>query len=163
MYISNEIANKYNYDLDELARVAIENTMRLHPATLEPLDSFKDPEDRRMLNDIDVKEFTDDDAFVLSNNTQICGAATLFYPGAKEKIAVYLGDDFYAIPSSIHEFIIVPCGGPMTVEYLEEVLVGANKTVVKPEDILGESVLKYSYMENKLDFARDMEFSEELE
>lgn len=39
---------------------------------------------------------------------RLCGSATLYRPGLREQVAEILNDDFYVIPSSTHELIIMP-------------------------------------------------------
>lgn len=163
-YLTNEIANINNYDIEELTKAAIQNTERLYPATFESLETapFTDPNNRELLDNIDNNKQSACNAYVLSNTTNCFGAAVLFYPGVQEKISNLLNGDYYAIPSSVHEFMILPCANA-DLDYLEDVLNGANENVVKPYDVLGSSVLRYNCKENKLGFGKELEYSDELE
>lgn len=49
--------------------------------------------------------------YVLTNQEKYLGASTLLYPGVLEEIFRKLSRDFYVLPSSIHECIIVPVSG----------------------------------------------------
>ena len=46
--------------------------------------------------------------YVLTNSSKIQGAACMFYPHVLEMIGEILKEDFYILPSSIHEVIILP-------------------------------------------------------
>ena len=81
--------------------------------------------------------------YILSNTSSIHGAAALFYPDVQEKISEALGDNYYALPSSTEEFIIVPeCTG-ISHKELSDMVHNANRTVVDPGQVLSDSVLKY--------------------
>ena len=46
--------------------------------------------------------------YVLSNQTRVHGAACMLYQGVMSKFAEDLQKDFYILPSSIHEIILIP-------------------------------------------------------
>ncbi len=46
--------------------------------------------------------------FILTNQKMHNGAGVLFQDGMKEKLSELMGREFYVLPSSIHEVIIVP-------------------------------------------------------
>lgn len=151
-FITKEMARDFGYDLEKVYDAAEINTPKLMPATFESLDHaiLVLPEDRATLDNIE--DNLSSQVFILSNKTNIYGASALFYPGTTKKIAEIIGDDFYAIPSSLHEFMICPASLNNPV-YLEDVLVGANATVVKPEDVLGDKVLYCNAAENYISIA----------
>ena len=150
--ITKEIADDCGWEREKIVAAAKLNTPKLLPATLASMESvaFLLPENRATLNDIDgnIKS----GMFVLSNKNNIYGAAALYYEGATEKIAEIIDDDFYIIPASKHEVLICPASLHDPV-YLEEVLVGTNTTVVKPEDVLGDKVLYCNAAEKYISIA----------
>lgn len=70
------------------------------------------------------------------------GAAALFYPGAMRKIADELSGSYYAIPSSVYEWICVP-EDKVHPEQLQRMVKEANITVVEPCDVLSDSLYHY--------------------
>ena len=46
--------------------------------------------------------------YVLTNRYRNFGAACLLYEGCLERIGEKLGGEFYVLPSSVHEVIILP-------------------------------------------------------
>ena len=72
---------------------------------------------------------------VLSNKQGAYGASVILYPGLVKSLVEELGD-FYLLPSSIHEWLLLPAGlveGESICKMIDEV----NFTVLQPEEILG--------------------------
>ena len=89
--------------------------------------------------------------YVLTNESGSLGAAALFYPDVKEKTAELLGGDYYILPSSIHEVIIVPASAGINEKELCDMVKQANRTVVDEKDILSDNVYHYSRDDRRLD------------
>ena len=89
--------------------------------------------------------------YVLTNTTGSLGAAALFYPDVKEKAGELLGGDYYILPSSTHEVILVPDSADIDAKNLCDMVKQANRTVVEPNDILSDNVYHYSRDERRLD------------
>ena len=112
--------------------------------------------DRPVLSSMEAKLFGGDEAnlldnpepaasgmYILTNTSGIHGAAALFYPDVQQKISEVLGDDYYALPSSTEEFIIVPQSIGMGPKEFTAMVRDANRSVVEPGQVLCDSVLKY--------------------
>ena len=89
--------------------------------------------------------------YVLTNSTGSLGASALFYPDVKEKAAELLGSDFYILPSSCHEVILVPDSTDIKAQDLCDMVKQANRSVVEDKDILSDNVLHYSRDERRLE------------
>lgn len=59
------------------------------------------------------------------------------------KIGELLGKNFYVLPSSIHEVLIVPDNGDMQAKELESMVKEVNATQVAPADLLSDKVQYY--------------------
>lgn len=94
-------------------------------------------------NLLDNPEPVDSGMYILSNTSSIHGAAALFYPDVQQKISEVLGENYYALPSSTEEFIIVPESNGIGPKDLTGMVRNANRTVVEPGQVLSDSVLKY--------------------
>ena len=75
----------------------------------------------------------------------------MFYPDVKEKAAEIIGGDYYILPSSCHEVILVPDTLEVKAKDLCEMVKEANRTVVEDKDILSDNVYHYSKDERRLD------------
>lgn len=81
--------------------------------------------------------------YVLTNNSRINGAGALAREGVLDRIGELIGSDFYVLPSSIHEVLIVPDNGNMQAKELEDMVREVNATQVAPEDLLSDKVQHY--------------------
>ena len=86
-----------------------------------------------------------DEMLILSNRSGMFGAVAMFLPDVIDKIHDRLGQAFFAIPSSIHEFIIIPESSGMTMPALNAMCREANATVVRYNEILSDTVLYMPY------------------
>lgn len=92
---------------------------------------------RIMLDSMDVP------MYVLSNKARRYGASVLLYKDVLKSFSIKSQHNFYIIPSSIHELIIVPDQGTESVEDLKNMVYQVNRTELSYEDILSDSVYKY--------------------
>ena len=82
--------------------------------------------------------------YVLTNEQSLNGAAVLAYPGITEWIADTLKTDFYVLPSSVHETILLTASGPSINEKeLSAMIQEVNITNVRKEEWLGDHPYKY--------------------
>ena len=81
--------------------------------------------------------------YVLTNQNKINGAGVLAQDGVLEKVGELIGSNFYVLPSSIHEVLIVPDNGDMQMKELEEMVREVNSTQVAPEELLSDKVQYY--------------------
>ena len=61
----------------------------------------------------------------------------------KTMIADVLNEDYIAIPSSLHEFIIVRKSVVTDSNHLRKLVKEANHIIVRPEDVLSDNILYY--------------------
>lgn len=88
--------------------------------------------------------------YVLSNDQKLNGAAVILNEKAMEDITEKIGGDFYVLPSSIHELLIVPKEEGMELADLEAMVQEVNATQVAPEDKLSDHVYEYDAQEKEL-------------
>lgn len=82
--------------------------------------------------------------YMLSNTSKVNGAAAIIDPNNMDMVKNYIQSDFYILPSSIHEVIILKAG-QMSIEELEEMVQEVNATQVAPQDRLSNHVYKYDF------------------
>ena len=80
--------------------------------------------------------------YVLTNERKQNGASILMCGRQLAALADKLDDDFYILPSSIHEVLAVPAS-QMNYEELKQVVKDVNDTQVSDEEILGYEVYRY--------------------
>ncbi|SHJ29803.1 DUF5688 family protein [Hespellia stercorisuis] len=82
--------------------------------------------------------------YVLSNETRKFGATVLLYPEVAKQIRDKIGKDYYILPSSIHECIILPKEkGMLSVKELRDMVWEINQSQVLPEEVLGNEVYEF--------------------
>ena len=131
--------------LETLHQTAFSNIKTLLPAELKTMnvvihELLEEPFD----------ESEEDCMYVLTNPIRTFGAACILYEGVLEDIGNQLNENFYILPSSIHEVIIVPeSKSPNRVE-LEEMIHEINETQVAVEEVLSDKAYYYSRKEKRL-------------
>ena len=129
-----------------LYEYARENTFRLRPFELksmeELIEDMVEPEEKKLLKEIPM--------YVLSNQKRVFGAAGLLYDRVLSDAGVRLEDDFYVLPSSVHEVILVPDHVAGSEKELRTMVHEVNHTQVEPEEILSESVYHYDRKKHSL-------------
>ena len=153
--ITNQIMETWGVTQEDLRRIAQENCDTLTPSKFMSMNAVMtdmmvpqimsdygvDREEAiKMVNDMVP---TDDKLFVLTNNQKLNGAAALLDEKMMEQIAERVGNDFYILPSSVHEVLIVPKEAGMDLKDLEAMVQEVNATQVAPEDKLTDSVYHY--------------------
>ena len=94
-----------------------------------------------------MKEITgmdlDSPFHIVTNDKARYGAAVLFYPGMLELIYNELGDDFFIIPSSVHEVLVLQKEFGIEKGDLAKMVRTVNSTQVAPDDVLSDHVYEY--------------------
>lgn len=90
-----------------------------------------------------------DTMYVLTNNTKVNGAAAILNDDIRQEIAEKVGD-FYMLPSSIHETLIIPKDAGMEFKELEQMVQEVNQTQVAPGERLSDHVYEYDAKEHEL-------------
>ena len=146
--INNDLLEASGMTKDILFERAIRNTSDCEPPVLfELIDAIcNDPEDRCNLLDYEPRDngysgpLTDPGRqYVLSNSKLFWGSAALFYPGVMDRVRDLIGGDFYVLPSSVHELIIMAAEGNDP-EGLVSIIRSANRIAVNCDDILSDDL-----------------------
>lgn len=131
--------------LGGLYRLALENTQRLFPVKMSALDDVLESLlAQKGAPSIPFSEPPRDTGalegrlFVLSNLCGINGSACILYPGILTQLTKYFQSDFYILPSSIHELLLLPAGKAFRPEELNDMIREINLTQVPKEEILSD-------------------------
>ena len=87
---------------------------------------------------VPIDEYELEDMNILTNIGKNNGAGILFCTKFLSRIKEKFGTDFYIIPSSIHEVMIVPFGDGITLESVTEIINVVNVNCVDDADYLGD-------------------------
>lgn len=81
--------------------------------------------------------------YVLTNQDKTDGAGVIVQDGILEKVGGLMEADFYMLPSSIHEVLILPDDGGMDIKELQKMVREVNATQVAPDEVLSDKVQYY--------------------
>lgn len=155
--VRNEHLKIWGITEETLIQLATENTPRILPASLIPLEETLEQLDTFHL--LPQEELPSVHLKVLTNNRGINGAACLLYPEILKNFADEMQDDVILIPSSIHEVLIVPKKQALPLHDLNAMIQYINQTEVPPEDRLSNHVYCYSRSQNCLYIPSDSSFT----
>ena len=136
--INSGLAARYNLTEPDLYAIAYENTERLFPSVVCPMnDILRALMESDNYSDAMIDEVLEDNnLYVVTNNQQISGATAVLYEENLQQIADTYGCDLYVIPSSIHEMLVLPETDTSAgfIDQLAEIVCEVNKTAVKESD-----------------------------
>ena len=150
----------WGVDEDELFKIALLNTQRLFRGSVMSMASVMMDLLSDRMDDEYSSEFFDmvvsEDMvpmYVCSNNQKLNGAGVILYKDLLKQFAEKTGSDFYILPSSIHETLLVPVSDQMEVEALRSMVREVNATQVAPEEVLSDNVYIYRREDDKISLA----------
>ena len=88
--------------------------------------------------------------YVATNEQCSLGAAVMRYPDFWEKVRGMIRGDFYILPSSIHEVLLIPVDEDVSAWDMRQVVETVNHQIVSDEEILSNHVYRYLYDSYKL-------------
>jgi hypothetical protein len=167
--ISNAHLKMWGINREQLYPAAIKNASVLLPAEFftmhyaieemleeaagEEGDSVKRRDEKENLLS-QIGEQPEDTMYVLTNFIRYCGAACVFYPHILDMIGEMLKEDYFVLPSSIHEVIVVPESKGLDAEEMCKMVKEINETQVAPEEVLSDHAYFYRRKERQLMFQK---------
>ena len=91
--------------------------------------------------------------YVATTQDKTNGAGIIAYPGFMEMASEKLGGDFFLLPSSVHEVILIPDKPDMKYSELENMVKEVNATQVDLKDQLSDHVYHYDAKEKVFELA----------
>ena len=139
-------------DEEELYQRALENTMRMFPPKIDSLDNVMNsligifPEYGKSPG-----EFVMTPYLYLGNVSGMYGSAVILYEELLRKIADMVHDDFYLLPSSIHEYLVVTDTAIHNdIDWMIFMVRDVNRTCLDKEMVLSDNVYHYCHESNNL-------------
>lgn len=148
--IYNSHMKMWDTSTEELFELARENTPRLFPwkcSTLGEIlagDARTEEEEGGSKTGLQVPLYDEIPMKILTNSKRSYGAVCILYPGVLEEVAERMGGDFYILPSSVHEVILLPYDGTFSEKSIKDMISEVNRTQVEPEEVLCDSLYYYN-------------------
>lgn len=136
--VKKDILKQWDISVDDLHKLAINNLCE-KPYSFEDMAktiialSNHDEETQEMITE------QNSNMYILSNDTNIYGASNLLNKKVLSEIQTKIGD-YFIIPSSIHELILLPCDTVDDVSAISRMIREVNDTHVSEDEILSYSV-----------------------
>ena len=145
--VKNDHMRIWHTDPETLHALAMRNTPRLLPYELTDILELI-----RQISNVDSGMLRQDPPmYVLTNTEKSFGASAILFPAILQAVRARLQSDYYVLPSSIHECIIIPSDEQLDPEALHEMVKEINEEHVAPEELLGDSVYRYSQKRQRLE------------
>ena len=133
MLVTSSMLRLWGVTPDDLAKAAFQYAPMHIPYTFDSLHEI-------LAEMLDMEIEDEIPMYVLSNENKYYGAAAVVYPDALKEIGEKLDQTcFYMLPSSVHEFLILPQGN-WSPEELSEMVRSVNETMVSREELLSDHV-----------------------
>lgn len=153
--VSYKMMEMYGVTAEQLHADALESSQRLYPVkyasmaeVMQQMMGIEPDMAADMMPPMEGPQL-----MVLTNTQGMHGAGALFYPDQLETIAQQMGTDFFVLPSSVHEVLILPDDGSQDLDSLQFMVREINRTEVAPEDRLSDFVYHYDAQDHVLERA----------
>lgn len=152
--IKNGLLKQYGITAEQLHEDAMKNSPRIMAPEVSSLGAMmkelieKDlfmmsPEKREMLQESIRESAQMPSFFVVTNHQKINGAGALFYPEMLDNLGKVFGQNYFILPSSIHEMLVLPDNGEISADELRAMVTEVNATQVAPAERLTNNVYHY--------------------
>lgn len=148
MTIKNTHQEMLGISTDELHQIAMKNTTKIFPPVFMKIEDKLSQIENNLLVSEDVGR--NSGMFVLTNEIANFGAVNIMYPEIAEKIKEIIGSDYYVLPSTVHEMILVPKGEQVDARELGIMLREINGYMVDKEDRLSDHIYEMDFEKNEL-------------
>ena len=156
--ITNRMIDMMGITHEQLKNDALSNAPKIRPAVITGMSELiKDMMGKEAYERAYGKDDADEKMFVATVPRKDSGAGILAYQDFMDKAAERVGGDFFILPSSIHEILLVKDTGDRMADELRNMVKHINKTELRPEEILSDNVYHYDSKEHIFELAEKFE------
>lgn len=158
--VGKNLVSIWGVSEEEMFEVAMTNSMSKNPAMIKSLneiisdmynDDFMEEQEENEI--LDLVRCAESCMYVMTTSNKINGAVTITFENVLKQFAEEKESDFYILPSSIHEVIIVPADDNSDAEVFRDMVQSVNRTAVASNEILSDNVYYYNRETNKITIA----------
>ena len=143
---TNQLIETMGVTPEQLHKDAMENAPELKPAIIMGMSEML--ADMGMpMEMMGMEAPTQEFMYVATVEDKINGAGVLAYQNFMDQAVERIGGDFFILPSSRHEILLVPDNGEADLQQLKDMVREVNATQVAPEEKLTDSVYHYDSKE----------------
>lgn len=141
LHVTHQNLQEWGVSASEVFETALENSQREESVRFRSMTAevasilgMENPEE----GPLNKKEL-----YVLSNQSRDHGAAVLLYPGVLEEVHRKMEGDYYILPSSVHEVLVLSKESGFMPAELRKMVMEVNREQVIPEERLGNDVYEF--------------------
>ncbi len=154
--VTDSLAHTWGVDEETLFSLASSNTPLLCRGIVLTMDNVLDKSVNSQTKTYDHFDFTCSETHILpmyvaTNTNKTYGASVILYAGLLDAAAEKLGS-FYALPSSVHEFMFIPDTFG-NAEYIKQMVKEINAAEVPEEEVLSDNIYHYDSRTHELKIA----------
>ncbi|MCD8130383.1 MAG: DUF5688 family protein [Lachnospiraceae bacterium] len=151
--VKNEHLKIYGITQEQLHHDAMENAVSREPYVIRSISSVL-----AEAGGIPMAEPEESPSVVVATNTsQIYGAAVITYPDFMENAAEQFRGDFYILPSSIHDVVLLKDDGQKDYRVLDAMVSEVNEEAVIPQERLSNRAYHYDSKQKIFELAETFE------
>lgn len=158
--ITDNMMEVWGISKESLHHIALDNTTRMHPFCIQDMEGII--YGHKAAPGVYPERMDADGFYVLSTGNAIGGAATVLYPDLLKEVGKRFGSDYFILPSSVHELILVKDTGEFDAKEMQMLVSKINHTEVPPEDVLSNQVYRYDLTNDRFCMATDPEETNEF-
>lgn len=164
--VRNDMCQHFQMTSEEVLEIAHINTNNQHYDCKNMAEVMRDIMVSQGLPEEYVDELIDAQGmdcpmYVLTNDSKIDGSIAITSKAVLEEAHEDIGEDFYILPSSRHEVLLVPKSVVSDVNDLKTMVGEVNATEVSKADKLSDHVYKYESISKKVTIADAEKLTEE--
>lgn len=149
--VTNAMLENYGITAEQLHQDAMDAATINNPATFRSMqDVLSDlmGMPAEMMPPMDGPQM-----YVASIESSVNGAGVIAYPDFMDQVAEQVGGDFFVLPSSVHEVLVIPDDGSIDRHDLESMVREVNASEVLPKDQLSDNVYHYDSQDKVFELA----------
>lgn len=172
--IHNGLLKSYGVDVETIHTQAMTNMERISPMTFQPLsdlmvellapefaaeEGIPLEEAEELIKDTYLSDGPN--VYCLSNESKLNGAAYIMKDDVCQMVAEKLGNDYYILPSSVHEVLVMAKHEDMPVQEMQDMVQSVNARCVSAEEVLSNHIYQYeakTHTFSRCDTTREMKY-----
>lgn len=145
MPVTDLLMKHWGIDLEAIHKLAIGNMKIILPSVFKSINEMIKTIDPSVDLNNPCFSCAEKNMYVLSNEIIMFGATALLDEEVMNKIEEKIGKEFYVLPSSVHEVIIIPKLSDNDVFCLSSMVREMNNNYLSCEDRLSDNIYKYTH------------------
>ncbi len=142
--ITNAFMKFLGISVEELYQEGLQNLKEKGRFEIHTLNAYMAELLEEGQEETETVQTISENSYVMLSDNRIFGSSGMLATEILMEFAGRLDDDFYILPCSVHELILVPVSTYVSSDYLREVVQEVNEESVLPEERLSDSVYYFS-------------------